>query len=68
MALILGDRVADDFTRARWRATDSVLGKPVSVHITHKALQDFGEPACLAKAVKKFVSPAGAVHITNDDF
>lgn len=68
MALIIGDRIEDTLERARWRATDSVTSKPVGVQVSHEALQDKGESACLDKAREKYDGSSSAVHVTTTDF
>jgi len=68
MTLIIGDRIDDDLSDARWRATDSVANKPVGVRISHEALKDKGESACLQKARDKYDGSSSAVRVTTSDF
>ena len=68
MVLIIGDRIEDDMSDARWRATDSAANKPVGVRISHEAIQDKGEAACLQKAQEKYDGLSSAVRVTTSDF
>lgn len=68
MALIIGERIEDSLERGRWRATDSVTSKPVGVNISHEALRDQGEEACLDKARDKYDGSASSVDVTTSDF
>jgi hypothetical protein len=68
MALIIGERVQDSLERARWRATDSATSQPVGVNISHEALADNGETACLDKAQEKYDGAASSVDVTTSDF
>lgn len=68
MALIIGDRVDDTLERARWRAKDSITGADVAVRISHEALTDKGEAACLDKASEKYDGSRTSVDVTTGDF
>ena len=68
MALIIGDRVADSLERARWSAEDSVTGAHVAVKVSHDALEDKGESACLDKAIEKYDGSESSVDVTTGDF
>jgi len=68
MTLIIGDRVDDTLERARWRARDSITGVDVAVRISHEALTDKGEAACLGKALEKYHGSGNPVDVTSGDF
>lgn len=68
MSLQVGERVQDTPERARWRGTDLATGNAVPVTVSHEALQDKGEAACLQMARQKYKSPATSVDVTTGDF
>lgn len=68
MPLDIGDRIDDDLSDARWRAKDSLTSRPVGVRVSHEALQDMGESACLQKAVEKYDGSTDSVRVTTGDF
>lgn len=68
MSLQVGERLPDTLERARWRGTDAVTGGTVSITISHEALKDEGEAACLSKACEKYKSPSTSVDVTTVDF
>ena len=66
--LNIGERVDDDLSDARWRAVDAATDRPVGVRVSHQALQDYGEQACLQKALNKYDGSAESVRVTTSDF
>lgn len=68
MTLTIVERVNDTLARARWRGTDAVTDNPVTVTVSHEAIDDRGEVACLKMAVRKYRSPDSSVEVTNGDF
>ncbi len=68
MALDIGERIGDSLGRARWRATDSITKKSVKVNVSHEALKDNDEAACLDKAREKYNGSADSVDVTASDF
>jgi hypothetical protein len=68
MALEIGERAGETLERVQWRAKDSATGNAVGVHVSHEALQDKGEAACLEKAKQKYDGKSTAVHVTTSDF
>lgn len=68
MPLITHERLPDTFERARWRAEDSATGIFVGITVSHEALQDLGQDACLTKAKDKYKGIDTMIDITTGDF
>lgn len=68
MALIIGDRLEDDLSDARWLAKNSETGKPVGVRVSLEALADKGETSCLQRALVKYDGSSDSVRVTTGDF
>lgn len=67
MALEIQQRIDDDLEGARYRAKDTENGQAVGVYVSHEALQDYGEEACLNVAQTKYDGSI-PVRVTKADF